>query len=167
MPIEYVEMIEQAAQLHDVGKIGIPDAILLKPDKLTPAEFDVMKKHCELGLKVLSPRAAQDKMQASCDMSMLLQMAREIAVSHHEKWDGSGYPAGLAGEQIPLVARIVAVADVFDALTSKRPYKPAFSLEKSQAIIAEGRGKHFDPQVADAFLASMDEVVAIATQYAD
>lgn len=164
MSAGWVEMVERAAQLHDVGKIGIPDSILLKPDKLTPAEFDVMKKHCELGLKILRHEEAAAQDIGPHEKCEVIGMARDIISSHHEKWDGSGYPAGIAGDQIPLSARIVAVADVFDALTRARPYKPAYSLERCRSIIAEGRGKHFDPQVVEAFFAAGEEIDRIVDE---
>uniref|UniRef100_B8DR06 Metal dependent phosphohydrolase n=1 Tax=Nitratidesulfovibrio vulgaris (strain DSM 19637 / Miyazaki F) TaxID=883 RepID=B8DR06_NITV9 len=130
-----------AAPMHDVGKIGTPDAILLKPGRLTPEEFTVMQQHAVIGEKILSASA-----------SRVVRIAATIAGTHHERWDGSGYPRGLSGEGIPLEGRIVAVADVFDALTSKRPYKPAFELDKALGIMREGRGTHFDPRPLDAFL---------------
>lgn len=142
--------------LHDVGKVGIPDHILLKPGRLDSEEFSVMKTHTTIGYETLqsaslhTPRAGY------------LRMSAEIARHHHEKWDGSGYPDGLRGEEIPLAARIVAVADVYDALISKRVYKAAFSHEQAMAIIAEGRGAHFDPRIADVFLNMQDTVKSIA-----
>ncbi len=142
---EEARLIRQAAPLHDVGKIGIPDAILMKPGPLSPAEFEVMKTHTEIGARILSGSGFP-----------LLQMAREIALFHHEKWNGTGYASGMAGDRIPLVGRIVAVADAFDSLTHERPYKPAFSRERALAIIEQDTGTHFDPKVSRAFL----EVVA-------
>ncbi|MBZ2170721.1 HD-GYP domain-containing protein [Nitratidesulfovibrio sp. SRB-5] len=133
--------IRVAAPMHDVGKIGTPDAILLKPGRLTPEEFTVMQQHAVIGEKILSASS-----------SRVVRIAATIAGTHHERWDGSGYPRGLSGEGIPLEGRIVAVADVFDALTSKRPYKPAFELDKALGIMREGRGTHFDPGPLDAFL---------------
>ena len=130
-----------AAHMHDVGKIGTPDAILLKPGRLTPEEFTVMQQHAVIGEKILSASS-----------SRVVRVAAAIAGTHHERWDGSGYPRGLSGEGIPLEGRIVAVADVFDALTSKRPYKPAFAFDKAIGIMREGRGTHFDPRPLDAFL---------------
>jgi putative two-component system response regulator len=172
------EMLEQAAQLHDVGKLGIPDAILMKPGKLTPQEFEVMQKHCGYGKQVFESLSGPewstlrkhaelgDRILAGCD-SPVLDMAARIALTHHERWDGSGYPIGLAGEDIPIEGRIVAVADVFDALSTRRSYKPAFPLEKCLAILEEGRGAHFDPRVLDAFFASRDEVVRIQIHFAE
>ena len=172
-----VQLIEQAAMLHDVGKIGIPDAILLKPGKLTPEEFETVQKHCGFGKKifqaisrdeygVLMTHTTLGAAIVGCD-SPLLQMARTIALTHHEKWDGTGYPLGLAGEDIPIEGRITAVADVFDALSSVRPYKPAFPLDKCLAILEEERGKHFEPRIVDAFLARRQEVVAIQIAHAE
>ncbi|MCB1954461.1 MAG: response regulator [Rhodocyclaceae bacterium] len=140
----------EASPMHDVGKIGIPDRILQKPGRLTPEEFEVIKTHPAIGAELLSG-----------DDSDLLVMASEIALSHHEKWDGSGYPRGLAGEAIPLSGRIVAVADVFDALTSTRPYKRPWSFEDACALIRDGRGKHFDPAVVDRFLEQFDAIVEL------
>lgn len=138
---EEVRLIRQAAPLHDVGKIGIPDAILMKPGSLTDAEFEVMKTHTEIGGRILSGSRFP-----------LLQMAKEIAIYHHEKWDGSGYAGGTVGDRIPLVGRIVAVADAFDSLTHERPYKPAFPAERALAIIKQDTGTHFDPGVSEVFL---------------
>ncbi len=175
---EYAQMIEHAAKLHDVGKIGIPDGILLKPGKLEPEEFELMQRHCGLGRRVCERIESDDwttwqkhvNIGASIlddDDSPLLRMASRIAMTHHEKWDGSGYPLGLAGEQIPLEGRITAVADVFDALSSKRPYKAAFPLEKCLAILEEGRGKHFDTKVLDAFFAVREKITAVQLDLAD
>lgn len=154
MDEEYVETMRLASPMHDVGKIGIPDAILLKPGKLTDAEFEQMKKHTEIGARIL----------AGSDVP-LLQMSERIALAHHEKWDGTGYPRGLRAEEIPVEGRIVALADVFDALTSKRCYKPAFTVEKALEIIREGQGKHFDPQCVDAFLSALGEVLEIKKEF--
>ena len=141
LPPDETRLLRRAAPLHDVGKIGIPDAILMKPGTLTPAEFEVMKSHTEIGGRILSG-----------SQYPLLQVAREIALYHHEKWDGSGYKPGMSGESIPLVGRIVAVADAFDSLTHERPYKPALPQDEAVEIINRDRGTHFDPDVADAFL---------------
>lgn len=135
-----VSLIRRAAPLHDVGKIGIPDAILLKLGNLTPAEFELVKTHTTIGARILS-----------ASRFALLRLAEEIAFSHHERWDGAGY-AGLAGDQIPLAGRIVTVADVFDALTQKRPYKPAWPVEEAVAEVDRQRGRQFDPAIVDAFL---------------
>ncbi len=153
---EEVDIIRQAAPMHDVGKIGIPDSVLLKPGRLTEYEFQIMQQHTELGARILDGSP-----------SHLLQAGKVIAMSHHEKWDGSGYPNGLAGEDIPLWGRICAVADVFDALTSERPYKQAFSLEKAFNILREGRARHFDPDVLDCFFDGLDEILRIKGQYSD
>ena len=149
-----VELMLYASPMHYVGKLGIPDAILLKPGKLTPEEFKVMESHTTIGGKIL----------ANGD-SELIRASEEISLSHHEKWAGGGYPAGLAGEAIPLRGRIAALADVFDALTSVRCYKPAFSLEKAVDIIRKDTGTHFDPQVSEAFLGRIDDVVEIKERF--
>jgi len=173
-----VELIEHAAPLHDMGKIGIPDAILLKPGKLTPEEYEVMQKHSVFGKRTFQPmsndewRAFQShtflgEMIMGVDSSPLITMAAKIALTHHEKWDGSGYPLGLAGEEIPLPGRITSVADVFDALSSRRPYKPAWPLDRCFAAMEAGRGKHFDPVVLDAFSACREEIVQIRMKFAD
>lgn len=150
------DLLLQAAPMHDVGKLGTPDQILLKPGRLTPEEFEIMKQHAGIGYEILKDSA-----------SPMLQMAAQIAWSHHEKWNGSGYPRALAGEDIPLVGRIVAVADVFDALTSERPYKPAWSVEEAVAHMKEQRGQHFDPACLDAFLSDFDAVLDIRARYRD
>ena len=159
---EAIEVLYKSAPLHDIGKVGIPDAILLKPGKLTPEEFDIMKSHTTLGRNAIA--AAEKLIDAP---SSFLRCAREIAHFHQEKWDGSGYPDGLAGEKIPVSARLMALADVYDALISRRVYKPPFPHAKAVDIIREGRGKHFDPDVVDAFLAIADEFNAIAERYSD
>ena len=153
---DFVDALMMAAPMHDVGKIGIPDYILLKPGALNPEEFALMKKHAKLGHELLHGSE-----------STVLQAAATIAIAHHEKYDGSGYPHGLAGEAIPLFARIVAVADVFDALTSERPYKKAWSIERSVAYLRESAGSHFDPRCVDAFLACWDDVLIIHRKYQD
>jgi putative two-component system response regulator len=144
---EFIHLIHQTSPLHDIGKVGIPDAILLKPGRLTPEEFNIMKRHTTIGAETL--QAALDKYPNA----KFLRMARDIALTHHEKFDGSGYPRGLAGHDIPLCGRIVAVADVYDALTTKRVYKDAFSHEQAVQMIGEQAGRHFDPEIVDAFLA--------------
>ena len=151
-----INSILYAAPMHDVGKIGIPDSILLKPGKLTADEWEIMKKHTTFGGKILKGAKAG-----------YLKLGEVIAMTHHEKWDGSGYPKGLKGKKIPKIGRIIAIADVFDALTSKRPYKEPFSIEKSFAIIEEGRGSHFDPAVVEAFFAIKDEILSIKENYKD
>jgi putative two-component system response regulator len=159
---ETVELMYKSAPLHDIGKVGIPDAILLKPGKLTPEEFEVMKTHTTLGRDAIV--AAERLIQTP---STFLRFAREIAYSHQEKWDGSGYPEGLVGPLIPLSARLMAVADVYDALISKRVYKPAFPAEKAIQIIREGRGQHFDPDIVDAFVEVTAEFARIAAEFVD
>jgi putative two-component system response regulator len=139
-----------AAPMHDVGKIGIPDAILLKPGKLDPDEWAVMQTHAAIGAEIIGD-----------DGSDLLNMAREVALNHHEKWDGSGYPSGLKGTDIPVSARIVALADVFDALTSARPYKEAWPIEKATTLIQEQAGKHFDPELVTAFMQCLPAILEI------
>jgi len=151
-----IETILYATPMHDLGKIGIPDLILVKPAKLDPVEWEIMKLHTVIGAKILKGSDAE-----------FIRLGETIARSHHEKWDGSGYPDGLKGVEIPIAGRIAAIADVFDALTSKRPYKEPFSVEKSLAIIREGRGSHFDPDVVDAFFAIQDEILTIKQQYGE
>ena len=150
------KLILEAAPLHDVGKIGIPDYILLKPGKLTPEEMEVMKGHSRLGFELLQGSGSE-----------ILRAGAEIAISHHEKYDGTGYPKALKGKDIPLYGRIVAVADVFDALTSERPYKKAWPLEDAVRFLEEGRGKHFDPMCIEAFLAGWDDVLQIRQRFQD
>ncbi|MBB1488612.1 HD-GYP domain-containing protein [Oceanospirillum sediminis] len=149
------ENLLHAAPMHDIGKIGIPDAILQKPGKLDADEWKIMQKHAEIGALILGQE----------DTSDLMVTAREIALSHHEKWDGSGYPRGLAGEEIPVSARIVAIADVFDALTSVRPYKKAWSEEAAIDLIKEEAGKHFDPALVELFLTHLDAIRQIKEQF--
>lgn len=160
-PEEFVELVYRASPLHDIGKVAIPDSILLKPGKLTPEEFEVMKTHPECGAKTLRQVAAQ------YPENRLVSVGIEIAESHHEKWDGTGYPQGKSGLGIPLSARIVAVADVYDALTSRRPYKEPFPPERARQLIVEGRGAHFDPMIVDAFLAVEPEFLAVARSLGD
>jgi putative two-component system response regulator len=142
--------------MHDVGKVGIPDGILLKPGPVTAAEFDVIKQHVALGHSILS-RSEQP----------LLQLAADVAETHHERWDGAGYLRGLRGEEIPLAGRITAIADAFDALVSRRVYKPPVPVESALAVIREGRGKQFDPQLVDLFLACRADVAAIVADHPD
>ncbi|MGM0576831.1 MAG: HD domain-containing phosphohydrolase [Myxococcota bacterium] len=156
MPEDQVELVRTASPLHDVGKIGIPDAILQKPGKHTPDEWQIMKTHAEIGYRILAGSGYE-----------VLELAAVIARTHHEKWDSSGYPLQLGGEDIPLVGRITAIADVFDALTTRRVYKPAFTPERSIALMREGRGRHFDPNLLDVFLDSIDEVLAIREAFPD
>lgn len=141
-----VENIRLTAPMHDIGKIGIPDAILLKKGRLSDEEFDIIKTHTIIGAKILDGSNSE-----------ILQMAQQIAISHHEKWNGKGYPFQLAGEEIPLVGRIVSLADAFDAITSERPYKKAYSLEVAQDIIWKERGFHFDPKIVDVFFDNLDK----------
>ena len=149
-----LDLIFYSSPLHDIGKIGIPDSILLKPGKLTPDEFDFMKKHTEIGANIL---------QGS--VSKYLLKGAEIALSHHEKYDGTGYPNKLAGENIPLFGRIVALSDVFDALTSKRPYKEPWTIEAAMDYINQNKGKHFDPTLAKIFLNFKDQIIKIKQDY--
>ncbi|HEX4053145.1 MAG TPA: HD domain-containing phosphohydrolase [Tepidisphaeraceae bacterium] len=171
-------MIELAAQLHDIGKIGIPDAILLKPAKLTPEEYAVMKKHCEYGKAIVDPTTDSEAelarkytdlglMPRQSFDSPLLTMAATVAMTHHERFNGSGYPRGMSGEAIPLEGRITAIVDVFDALHSPRPYKIAFPLEKCVEILRSGRGTEFDPTIHDAFLSRIAEIITVYRDYAD
>lgn len=157
-----IQALVKSAPLHDIGKVGIPDHILLKPGKLTPEEWEIMKTHSRLG------RDAIEQAEHDADQPVeFLRMAKDIAHYHHEKWDGSGYPDGLAGEAIPIPARLMALADVFDALIARRAYKAPFPFERAVEIIREGRGSHFDPAVVDAFLARLDEFETIAKGHAD
>ena len=169
LPPERIAMLEQAAQLHDVGKIGIPDSLLLKPGKFTPEEFQQMKHHAEIGRRILSPEFTLDDSPGHqyplAARSPILQLAALIAGSHHEKWDGSGYPNGLAGAAIPLEGRITAIADVFDALSSSRPYKQAFEIPKCFQILRESSGSHFDPAVVEAFFASESEILDVYARW--
>lgn len=160
---ETIDLLYQSAPLHDIGKVGIPDRILLKPGRHTPEEFEIMKTHATLGAEaIMVAEKVLDETETS-----FLRFAREIAQNHHEKWDGSGYPAGLKGEEIPLSGRLMAVADVYDALISKRIYKPAFSHDKAVSMIREGRGTHFDPDIVDAFLEIEVRFSEIAREFAD
>ncbi|WP_414827741.1 two-component system response regulator [Alteromonas sp. H39] len=150
------EILLHAAPMHDIGKIGIPDSIMLKPGKLTDEEFDIMKTHPHIGAEILG----------DCD-SELLMIAKSVALTHHEKWDGSGYPNRLSGEQIPVEGRIVAVADVFDALTSKRPYKEAWSVEKTLDLMRSEKGKHFEPKLVDLLEENLPQILAIKARWQD
>ncbi len=151
---ETCQMLRVAAPMHDVGKIGIPDTVLLKPGRLTSNEFEVMKQHAEIGFQILSGST-----------SPLMKLAASVARTHHEKWDGSGYPDRTSGEAIPVEGRIAAIADVFDALTSERPYKRAWPLDDAIELLDKGRGRHFDPTLVNLFLGSMDHVLAIRDRY--
>ena len=151
-----IEAILYASPMHDVGKIGIPDQILLKPGKLEPHEMQIMRLHTTIGAQMLQGSAVD-----------FLKLGEIIALTHHEKWDGTGYPRGLAGAKIPLAGCITAIADVFDALTTRRPYKEPFTVEKAFAIVREGREKHFHPEVVDAFFSITDEILRIRQDNGD
>ena len=177
-PQAAVDLIEQAAQLHDVGKIGIPDAILHKPGKLDPQEFEIIQEHCNIGRRIINPLSHEESIRLKTHTSVglqimgstnspVLRLAAVIAATHHEKWDGTGYPKGLAGNAIPIEGRIVAVADVFDALSSARPYKEAFPIDRCLKILVDSRGKHFDPRVLDAFLRRKEEAIHVRENYVD
>jgi len=157
---DYVQTIYLTSPLHDIGKVGIPDSVLLKPGRLTDREFSIMKKHTIIGGETLTATAREHP------GAEFLRMARDIALSHHEHLDGSGYPFGLAGEEIPLSGRIVALADVYDALTTKRVYKSAFSHDVARSIVLEGKGVHFDPDIVDSFIQNEEEFVAIQRRFA-
>ncbi len=159
---ECIDTLYRSAPLHDIGKVGIPDQILLKPGRLTPEEFGIMKQHARLGVEAIERAEQQLGMQVD-----FLRTAKQIAGGHHEKWDGTGYPEGLRGEDIPLAARLMGVADVYDALISRRVYKDSMPHAAAMAIMRRGRGSHFDPEVLDAFLAIEPEIQAIAARYAD
>ncbi|MEO1615621.1 MAG: HD domain-containing phosphohydrolase [Planctomycetota bacterium] len=177
LPERFVKDVELAAQLHDVGKIAIPDSILLKPGKLEPEEYEIIQGHVKHGRQIIKPFGSEDvttmrdHVTAGSDIlgdgSSLMRLAASIAQTHHEKFDGSGYPIGLAGEDIPIEGRITAVADVFDALASERPYKKALPREKCFEILEEGRGSHFDPQILDAFFAGTADIVRVQLEYMD
>ena len=157
-----IQLLLKSAPLHDIGKVGIPDHILLKPGKLTPEEHEIMKTHSQMGYFALEQ--AEKDAERPIDF---LAIAKDIALCHHEKWDGSGYPAGLAGDAIPIPARLMALADVFDAIIFQRAYKPPLPFEQALDFIKEKRGSHFDPDVVDAFLACLDEFQSIAQQNAE
>src|SRR5688500_2890357 len=156
LPPDEVELILHASRMHDVGKIAVPEAILRKPAALDPQEWIVMRQHSTIGSRILDNSSSQ-----------ILQAGKIIALHHHERWDGAGYPAGLAGSDIPLWGRICAVADVFDAITSERPYKPAFPNEEALQLLLDGKGKHFDPRVVDVFFDCLQEILAIQSKYKD
>lgn len=156
LPPHDVETIFHASPMHDVGKMGIPDAVLMKPGKLNRSEWEMMKTHTLIGARILGNSTSE-----------LLKAGELIAISHHERWDGTGYPNGLAGEDIPLWGRISAVADVFDALTSRRPYKEPFSNEKAISIMREGRGSQFDPRILEVFLDNLPEVESIQARHGE
>ncbi len=150
------EELLNAAPMHDVGKIGIPDAVLRKPGKLDGEEWEVMKQHAQIGADIIGEHP-----------SGLLRMAREIALNHHEKWDGSGYPRGISGAEIPVEARIIAIADVFDALTSERPYKKAWPVEEAVQLLREQSGRHFDPELVELFLCQLPAILEIKERWAE
>jgi putative two-component system response regulator len=156
---EFVRLVYSTSPLHDIGKVGIPDGVLLKPGRLDDQEFEIMKTHAAIGARTLD--AALRRFPGA----KFLRMARDIAASHHERWDGNGYPAGLKGDEIPLCSRIVALADVYDALTSKRVYKNSFAHEVAKGIIVKDAGTHFDPAVVGAFLAAEAAFIAVREQY--
>jgi len=158
---EVIDLLYISAPLHDIGKVGVPDRILLKQGKLTDEEFEQMKKHAEYGKAIIYNTAQK------IEGNNFLVIAGEIAYCHHEKWDGTGYPRGLAGEQIPLSGRIMAVADVYDALISRRCYKAPFTHEHAANIMREARGRHFDPVVLDAFFSIEAKIRQIASTYQD
>ena len=157
-----IEILFKSAPLHDIGKVGIPDNILLKPGRFEPEEFEIMKTHPALGRSAI--------LHAEYELGIevpFLKYAKEIAYAHQEKWDGSGYPLGLAGDNIPISARLMAIADVYDALISRRVYKEGMPHEKAVQIIVDGRGNHFDPDMVDAFLELQNDFKAVAEKYAD
>ena len=158
---DYIHLLFVSAPLHDIGKVGVPDHILLKPGRLTEEEFEIMKKHAEFGRRIIMSSASR------IEGDNFLSLAGEIAATHHEKWDGTGYPLGLAGEAIPLSGRIMATADVYDALISRRCYKEPFSHELATSLMREARGTIFDPTVLDAFLRIDAEIRAIASEFGD
>lgn len=149
-------MLRKAAPMHDIGKIGIPDAVLLKKGALTPEEWAVMRTHAQIGADILGTHPPG-----------LMQVASEVAITHHEKWDGSGYPHGLAGTAIPISGRIAAIADVFDALTSERPYKAAWTVEAAMGLLRAQSGKHFDPALVTLFEANLPEILAVKERWAE
>jgi len=156
LPPAEVELILHASRMHDVGKIAVPESILRKPSSLDPHEWTVMRQHSAIGSAILDNSTSQ-----------ILQAGRVIALHHHERWDGAGYPNGLSGSDIPLWGRICAVADVFDAVTSERPYKPAFPNEEALQLLRDGRGKHFDPRVVDVFFECLEEILAVQQKHKD
>lgn len=156
MSEQEAETVLNASPMHDIGKIGIPDSVLMKPGKLDPDEWEVMKTHVDIGVEILS----------GSDFN-LMNMAAEIAQSHHEKWDGTGYPGGLVGEDIPLTGRVVAIADVFDALTTERPYKKAWPVDETVEFLKEQSGKHFDPKLVELFIGILPEILQIRKHYAE
>ncbi len=175
---QFIELVFLTAPLHDIGKIGISDTILLKPGKLTPEERTVMEEHCSIGSNIMTgnPKGIriytqwfgiESQQDPDAKPNPFIQMAADIAMNHHEKWDGSGYPRGLKGDEAPLEARMTAIADVFDALRSKRPYKPEFSIEKTMSIMRDGAGKHFDPDLFAVFEDAIDDFKEIHSTLKD
>ena len=154
---QQAEILLHAAPMHDIGKIGIADSIMLKPGKLTDEEFSTMKKHPEIGAEIIG----------DCGDSLLLQVAKSVSLTHHEKWDGTGYPRGLAGEDIPIEGRICAIADVFDALTSKRPYKEAWTIDETVDFLKSQKGKHFEPKLVDLMIEILPKVLEIRAAFKD
>ena len=178
LPEETVQLIFLAAPMHDVGKIGIPDEILKKKDKLKPIEFEIIKSHSLVGGDVLKPMSEEEMRMYNAHMEIgqellgesetpLLKMAASIALTHHERWDGSGYPHGIAGEAIPMEGRIVAVADIFDALSSRRYYKPAYPDDQCVSIIRELSGTHLDPALVAVFDAQLPQIFEIKKKFAE
>jgi len=157
MTLEDADTLREAAPMHDIGKIGIPDSVLLKPGKLDDEQWEVMQSHVNIGVDILGDTSG----------SKLLQMAVDVAQFHHEKWNGKGYPNGLSGESIPLVARIAAIADVFDALTSERPYKEAWSVERTITLLEEEKSQHFDPNLVDLFIEKLPDILEIKARFKD
>ena len=178
MDREFIEILFVTAPLHDIGKIGIPDSILMKEGALSSEDWEVMKQHCRIGARILQEQTraksvfqewlgTRGEVDGQAGDNPILQTAANIALMHHEKWDGSGYPQGLAGEHIPLEARIAAIADVFDALTSRRPYKAAYPEDEALQIIHDTAGSHFDPQVYAAFLESLPAIHSVRERLSD
>ena len=178
-PQPAIDVLEQAAQLHDIGKMGIPDSVLRKPGALDPEEYELIKKHCAIGRRIIQPISLDEldvlkshtslgsEIMSVAPSSPVFKLAALIAETHHEKWDGTGYPLGLRGRDIPIEGRIVAVADVFDAISSDRPYKSAFPTKKCFEIIEEGRGAHFDPSIVDAFFAGKEDIIRAQMHFMD
>jgi putative two-component system response regulator len=158
---EYVRLLYQTSPLHDIGKVGIPDSVLLKPGRLSDKEFQIMKRHTVIGAKTLNAALRQHP------RAKFLRMARDIALTHHEHFDGSGYPGGRAGQDIPLCGRIVALADVYDALTTKRVYKEAYEHDVARAMLLDSAGSHFDPEIVEAFVRTEAQFVAIRERFAE
>ena len=156
---EFIKLIYKAAPLHDIGKVGVPDSVLHKPGKLTASEYDTMKSHTVLGLRAL------EVVESELGKVPFISCAKDLVATHHERWDGNGYPSGLKADAIPLCGRLMAIADVYDALISERVYKRAFSHQEARDIIVEGKGSQFDPEIVDAFIACEAEFQSIALQF--